>query len=197
MKEVNFSAAKWQQDSDGELWLMLRVCKDSVWDAKRFVSGIVDKVYTATLKQWRNKRSLDANAYLWLLLEKIARAIRSDKESVYIEMLKKYGVFTHIILHEKAAERFMADYRACINLGEILVNGKKGIQIQAYYGSSGYDTKEMGRLIDGVIDECKELGIETLPPDKLALLKEEWGCEKQKVKGNGHSAKRKEARVGA
>ena len=91
----------------------------------------------------------------------------------------------------------MADYRACINLGEVLVNGKKGIQIQAYYGSSGYDTKEMGRLIDGVIDECKELGIETLPPDKVALLKEEWGCEKQTGKSNGYSAKRKEARVGA
>ena len=47
-----------------------------------------------------------------------------------------------------------------------------------YYGSSTYDTAQMSRLIDLIVQDCREQGIETLPPDKLAGMMEEWGCTK-------------------
>ena len=47
--------------------------------------------------------------------------------------------------------------------------------IRAYYGSSRYNTRQMSRLIDSIVQDCKDLGIETLPPEKLAAMKEEWG----------------------
>lgn len=47
--------------------------------------------------------------------------------------------------------------------------------IRAYYGSSQYSTKQMSRLLDSIVQDCKDLGIETLPPEKLAAMKEEWG----------------------
>lgn len=60
-------------------------------------------------------------------------------------------------------------------LGEVTVNGKTGVQLQCYFGSSTYDAKEMSVLIDGVVSECKEMGIETMTPDEIARLKSEWG----------------------
>lgn len=52
-----------------------------------------------------------------------------------------------------------------------------GIQLQCYYGSHTYNTKEMSRLIDGVVTSCNELGIETLPPVELKRMKEQWGVD--------------------
>ncbi len=127
-------------------------------------------------KKFRNKRSLDANAYLWVLLQKIAEAIGNiTKDDLYLEFLGKYGVFTHVIVKPEAVDRTIQEWRTSKVLGEVTVNGKKGVQIQCYFGSSTYDTKEMSKLIDGIVSECKELGIETLTPDELERMKQEWG----------------------
>lgn len=127
------------------------------------------------VKKHREKRSLDANAYMWVLLDKIAQVILSDKDSVYLDMLGKYGVFTHVICKPSAVDAFKAQYRLCKDIGDVTVNGTEGRQIQCYFGSSTYDTKQMARLIDGVILEAKELDIETLTPDQLERMKDEWG----------------------
>ena len=60
-------------------------------------------------------------------------------------------------------------------MGEVTVNGKTGIQLQCYFGSSTYTTAEMATLIDGVISECKDMGIETATPAELARMMGEWG----------------------
>lgn len=127
------------------------------------------------IKKHRNKRSLDANAYLWVLLQKLAEVLRTDKWSVYLQMLKRYGQFTYIVVKPGAVEAVKKQWRECEEIGEIDVNGTKAVQMLCYYGSSTYDTKEMSVLIDGVVSECKELGIETLPPHELQMLKERWG----------------------
>lgn len=114
-----------------------------------------------TVKKWRNPRSLDANAYMWTLLEKMAEILRSSKDEIYLQMLDSYGKFTHIIVKPEAVEKFTAQWRTVRNLGEVDVKGQKGVQLQCYFGSSTYDTKEMSRLIDGIVSECKELSIDT------------------------------------
>ena len=122
----------------------------------------------------RNKRSLDANAYCWVILQKIAEVIHQDKWNVYLEMLGKYGVFTHIIVKPNVVDKVKEEWRTVKELGEVSVNGMTGIQLQCYFGSSTYNTKEMSVLIDGIVYEAKELGIETLPPDELERMKIEW-----------------------
>lgn len=67
--------------------------------------------------------------------------------------------------------RMKREWRACRELVEITVGSMTGIQLQCYYGSHTYNTKEMSRLIDGVVTRCKELDIETLPPDELKRMK--------------------------
>lgn len=128
------------------------------------------------VKKHRNKRSLDSNAYCWVLLQKIAETVGSDKWSVYLDCLQRYSrAFSHVIVKPEAVWRMKQLYRTCIDLGEIEVNGVTGHQLQVYYGSSEFDSKEMSVFIDGIVSECKELGIETLPPHELERMKAEWG----------------------
>ena len=123
----------------------------------------------------RQKRSLDANAYSWCLMQKLAESVHSDKWSVYLEMLKKYSrAFTHIIVKKEAVKEMTETFRTCVDLGEITVNGQTGHQLQVYFGSSSFDTKEMSVFIEGIVSECKELGIETLTPMELERMKAEW-----------------------
>jgi hypothetical protein len=128
-----------------------------------------------TAVQFREKRSKDANAYMWSLLQKMAEVLRTSKDELYLDILGKYGVFTHIIVKSNVVDRVKAEWRTVRDLGEVKVNGITGIQLQCYFGSSTYDTKEMSKLIDGLVSECKELEIETLPPEELNRMKQEWG----------------------
>lgn len=134
-----------------------------------------NKVLDAEIKVHRERRSLDANAYMWVLLSKLADALHTTKDELYLIMLERYGVFTHVVVKPEVVERVKQEWRTVRELGEVTINGKTGIQLQCYFGSSTYDTKEMSRLIDGVVSECKEVDIETLTPRELSVLKQDWG----------------------
>lgn len=130
---------------------------------------------TITAKKYRQKRSLDANAYAWVLMQRLAEAVDSDKWTVYLKCLREYSrEFTHVIVKECAVEKMKELYRTCEDLGEVTVNGQTGHQLRVYYGSSTFDTKAMSVFIDGIVRECKELGIETLPPAELERMKVQW-----------------------
>lgn len=133
-----------------------------------------DKLKITAVK-YRNRRSLDANAYMWVLLEKMAEVLHTTKDDLYIQMLDRYGVFTHIVVQPQVVARVKAEWRVVRELGEITVGSMTGIQLQCFFGSSTYDTKEMARLIDGIISECKALDIETMTPDELDQMKAAWG----------------------
>ena len=145
-------------------------------DITASIDKIRDKLLNLTAKIHREKRSLDANAYAWVLMQKIAEAIHTDKWSVYLMMLERYSpVFTHIIVRPEAVERVKGEWRTVKVLGPIQVNGSYGIQLQCYFGYSTFDSKEMASFIDGIVSECKEMGIETLPPDEIERMRREWG----------------------
>ena len=133
------------------------------------------KVLSVEIKQHRERRSLDANAYLWVLLQQLAEVLDTTKDELYLQMLERYGVFTHIVVKPQVAERVKQEWRTVRELGQVTVNGKSGVQLQCYFGSSTYDSREMAHLIDGVVSECKEMGIETMPEEELKLLLTEWG----------------------
>lgn len=118
------------------------------------------------LTRWTNKRSLNANALLWLCIEVIASAIRADKWEVYLQLLRKYGKFTYICVKPGAVEAVKKQWRECEELGHININGSDAVQMLCYFGSSTYDTSEFSVLLDGTISEMKEIGVE-LPPDRM------------------------------
>lgn len=133
-----------------------------------------DKEKTWDLKEHKEKRSLDANGMLWACLQDIATAVKSDKWSIYLQMLKRYGKFDYVIVKEKAVEAMKKQWRELEEVGEIDIHGQKAVQLLCYYGSSTYDKKEFSVLLDGVISEMKEIGI-TPPPDRQTKeLLEKW-----------------------
>lgn len=154
-----------------------RVTFEADEDISGQLEAISDKLLTITAKIFRNRRSKDANAYAWVLMQKIAEALHTDKWSVYLDMLERYGVFTHIIVRPHVVGRVIEEWRAVKNLGEVTVAGQTGIQLQCYFGSSTYNTKEMSVFITGIVSECHELGIETASPEELERMKREWGVE--------------------
>jgi len=133
------------------------------------------KLLSVEVKPYRAARSLNSNAYLWVMLDKLAEALHTNKDELYLLMLERYGVFTHIIVKPEAVERVKQEWRTVRELGKGKIGNVEGVQLQVYYGSSTYDTKEMARLIDGVVSECHEVGIETMTPGEIASMNEEWG----------------------
>jgi len=130
------------------------------------------KTLDVEIKPHRERRSLDANAYFWTLCGQMAEVIRTDKDSMYLQLLKRYGQYTYIIVKPEAVEKTLQAWRLMEEVGK--TKDGRGVQMLAYFGSSTYDTKEMARLIDGTVSEAKELGIETMTPSELALMKEGW-----------------------
>lgn len=127
------------------------------------------------LKIVRKQRSLDANAAFWFLLNEMAVKLRTNKDELYLEMLARYGVFTHIIAKPNAVERFKDEWRTVKDLGEVTVNGQTGRQLQCYFGSSGYDTLEFSRLLDGTVNDARDIGINLISDADRALMLAEWG----------------------
>ena len=139
------------------------------------LDGLQEGEYAVEIKRYRERRSLNANAYFWVLVGQIADKIQSDTESVYLRLLERYGVYTHIVVKPNVVDKVKAEWRAVKVLGKVAINGKTGVQIQCFFGSHTYDTKEMSRLIEGTVSEAQELGIDTRTPEEIAVMTEEWG----------------------
>ena len=133
--------------------------------------------------QYRAKRSLDANKMLWACLGEIAAALRCDKWDVYLQMLKRYGKFTYICVKPAVVDAVKAQWRECEEIGEVDINGQKAVQMLCYFGSSTYNTKEFSVLLDGVISEMKEMGLEVPPSEDMRRALEQW--EKKGSSNNG------------
>lgn len=136
----------------------------------------LDMDLSIEIKKPSKKRSLDSNAYMWVLLDKIAAVLNTDKESVYLDMLEKYGVFTPVVVRPAAVERLKQEWRTVKEIGPVEIGGEVGIQLLCFYGSHGYDQREMNRLISGVVNECHDLDIETLTDEELDAMNSRWGA---------------------
>lgn len=133
---------------------------------------------TVKVSKFRKNRSLDANAYMWILCDKLSEKLNITKDEVYRQHIKDIGVFRTVEIDEKAVDTLIHSWglHGTGWIAERLDYSKHdGFTIIAlYYGSSTYNTKQMSRLIDAIVQDCKEQGIETLTPDELSQLKEAW-----------------------
>ncbi len=124
------------------------------------------------IKQIMKKRSLDANAYYWVLLDKLVSVLRTDRKEIHRMMLARYGVTA--MNGDRPIEIAMLDFIDPKELGDIYVDPeytKDGMTVyRVLKGSHEMNSQEFSVLLDGVISECKELGIETLPDEELRRL---------------------------
>ena len=134
------------------------------------------------IEEHKEKRSLNANALLWKCLGDIASAIHSDKWEVYLQMLKRYGTYTHICIKPKALEAVKKQWREVEEIGRVNINGQESVQLLCYFGSSTMNSKEFSILLDGVISEMKEMGLPSPADEDLERVINQL---ERKEKNNG------------
>lgn len=132
-----------------------------------------DKPVEVSIKKFAENRTLRANAYLWVLITSIGNALRESKEDVYFDMLRDYGQGGAVSVLEQYEDKFKKSYKYHEFLGESELNGKTFKHYRFWVGSSEYNKDEFAILLDGVIREAKQLGIETKSQEEInSLLKE-------------------------
>lgn len=127
-----------------------------------------EKEYDVEIKDHREKRSLNANSYCWKLCTEIASALNSDKDSIYLLMLKRYGVSSLIAVESHIDFEKYAKY-----VEKQQENGKYTFY-KVFKGSSEYNTKEMSVLLNGIVSECKEMGIPTKEDLEIERIIKDW-----------------------
>lgn len=164
MKEIEF------KKSDG-----IKVVAETV----SFIDSLQDdKEYILTIKEKAKKRSLNANNYFWLLCDKLAVKTGVQKTDIYRQYIKEIGGNNEILcIKNSAVDRFRKTWSET-GLGYVTdimpskINGCTNVII--YYGSSTYDSKQMSRLINLIVQDCKENDIPTLEDLEIERLCEAW-----------------------
>ena len=164
--QFNFKNAKLSTDFKTHTNILtLEIDKDSNYAIKQLLDELKDtEIYTAEFKKSTRKRTLDQNAYMWVLLQRIAEKLNIPKEEVYREIVKDCGQFDILCVTDKALERFIENWSRQ-GIGWVCDTDTSKIKgctnVICYYGTSTYTTEEMKRILDTVIEECKEFNINT------------------------------------
>lgn len=167
-------------DANGKAVVSIAVNEN--WETLEKLQKFCDNKETVNveIRKWFEKRSLDANAYCWVLCDKIAKELSNEsivtKEQVYQDAILQVGTFEPLIIQEKNFNKIKRIWEKQ-GLGFIVqeVSRKdKCVRVNCYYGSSTYDIKEMWRLIQVLVDLAQSIGVETKTEAELKSLIESW-----------------------
>lgn len=125
------------------------------------------------ISKYREKRSLDANAYCWVLIGKIADCVGASKDEIYLKMLKRYGQTFVCKIQNKDIDRFKRSEKYWEE-HESLDAEEKAQYFRVWVGSSQYNTEEMSIFIDGIVSEAEEMDIDVRTPDQIAEMMSLW-----------------------
>lgn len=160
-------------------WLMVKPEKQDLGKAMAVVRKHKDRLYDIEVKEHRKKRSLDANAYAWVLINKLADTMRIPPTEIYRQAIQNVGGNYEILpVKEEAAEYFKQVWEAqglgwpCVDMGKSKVSGYRNLR--AYYGSSTYTTTQMAQLIEILLQDCRSLDIEVKSAEEIASIMEAW-----------------------
>lgn len=160
-------------------WLMVKPEREDLGKAMAVVRKHKDRLYDIEVKEHRKKRSLDANAYAWVLINKLADTMRIPPTEIYRQAIQNVGGNYEILpVKEEAAEHFKQVWEAqglgwpCVDMGKSKVSGYRNLR--AYYGSSTYTTTQMAQLIESLLQDCRSLDIEVKSAEEIASLMGAW-----------------------
>lgn len=149
------------------------------WKKAHEFKAAFNKECMLNIEEVKKKRSLDANAYLWVLIGKLAEHYKLPTEEIYRMQIRDCGVYEIIPIRAQNVKNWIDVWHShgigwiCEDMGECR-NVKGYHNIKSYYGTSVYDTKQMSRIIDEVVRECTQCGIETATPQEIERIKATW-----------------------
>lgn len=136
-----------------------------------------DERLAIEIKKYHPKRSKNANSYCWELIGQLAQKLGIPADEIYREAIRKMGTFQMVFVRDEGVEALKSAWESQ-GLGWICETYNSSIDgycdARLWYGSSHYDSAEMARLIEYIVDECKLQGISTETPEELARMTEEW-----------------------
>lgn len=141
---------------------------------------IKDSKLSIEIKKYRKSRSIDANKYFWKLLQEVCDYKDIDTIEDYKRRVKELGIFKQLKIMTqdvKIFEKIWTDRGIawfCETADTTYIGDTEFKIINAYYGSSSYNTKQMSRLIDNLVQDCKAVGIETKTPAEIKSLLDSW-----------------------
>lgn len=131
-------------------------------------------------KKYIKKRTTNANNYFWKLLQELCDLAEIDTVEEYKRRVKELGIFRRFRIETKDVKTFEIMWQDkgiawfCEVLDTEYIGNTEFKIINAYYGSSSFNSKQMARLIDGVVQDCKVYGIETKSQQEINSLLESW-----------------------
>lgn len=173
-------------------WLMVKPVREHLGKAMAYMRKIkAGKLYDIEMKEHRKKRSLDANAKAWVLINELAVMLRLPPDEVYQGYIPDVGGnFKIIPVKPEDISEWERDWckghigRMVEDMGPCRAKDLEGYHnLKMYIGSSDYDTAQMSRLLDLIIQDCRQVGIETLSEREKSLLLEEWNEKGHESKG--------------
>ena len=175
----------WQS---GKFLLTFEVEGDITWQ----LEGIREQRLSIAARRFRRKRSLDANAYYWVLITKLGDKLNLSKPHLHNILLRRYGQpevidgkMIYLVLPDTDQGARKADEAETYHIKPTseIKTGRNGERFRTYVmlrGSSTYNTEEMAHLIDGLVSECKEVGIETATPEELSRMLELYEANRKR-----------------
>ena len=162
---------------------MVKPEREDIGKAMALVRKHKDRLYDMDVKEHRKKRSLDANAMLWSLINQMSVVMRIPPDEIYQGYIPDVGDnFTWHPEKPETVKQFSDGWcrghigRMVDDVGPCRLPDLRGYRLlKCYYGSSEYDVPTFSRLLDLVIQDCKNIGIDTMSERERSLLLEEWG----------------------
>ena len=161
---------------------IIKPVREDIGKAMALIKGLMNRQYTLEIKQFRKKRSLDANQKLWALINEMSTIIKLTPEEIYQGYIPDVGNnFRVFPVKPEEINEFAYDWcnghigRMVEDMGPCRKRDLMGYHnLRCYKGSSEYDTQTFSRLLELVMQDCRQLGIETMSEREQSLLLEEW-----------------------
>ena len=128
-----------------------------------------DKLYDVQIKEYSDKRTKSMNSYYWALVTQLADVLRTSKDELHKELIKRYSQRDYISL---LANINPSDYFPYYEQQSVYKHNNNTFKSYLVFKrSSDMNKQEFGVLLDGLISECKECDIPTMTPEQIAELK--------------------------
>lgn len=148
------------------------------FESRDALEQMTDERLTVEIKKYKEKRSLDANAYAWVLIGRLSETLGRPKTEIYRKYVKEIGHYeVYCARNDEAAKRLCEAWETQ-GIGWVTETYPSKIDgcvnCHLHYGSSSYDSAQMARLIDLIVEDCKAQGIETDTPEEIARMVGDW-----------------------